>query len=68
MSVKAQALYPYLSINGEYLDKQFLDDAWRHLIRKAYVWGAGLEEPSPTDRLAYAVLKQITMRMPEEAP
>lgn len=67
MAHKSEAPYPYLGINGEYLDKAFLDAAWRDLLSKTKVWSAGLENPSPADRLAYLVLRQITMRQPDDA-
>lgn len=62
---KAQAPYPYLGINGEYPSKEFLDDCWRHLHKMAVIWAAGIDKPSPTDRLAYLLLKQITFRQPD---
>lgn len=61
---KAQAPYPYTSINGEYLDKGFLDSVWEDLLRKAPLFELGIIEPSPSERLAYMVMTQITMRRP----
>ena len=66
MTTKAKAPYPYLSINGECFTQEFLDDTWRELISKIPIWEAGIDVPSNTDKLAYIVLKQITMRMPDE--
>lgn len=62
---KADAPYPYLSINGEFLSKEFLDDVWMELQFKAILWQAGLDKPSFADSFAYKVLTQITMRKPE---
>lgn len=64
MTSKANAPYPYLGINGEYLDKDFLDSVWDELQRKSASWLAGIDTPSVCDRFAYTVMKQITTRMP----
>lgn len=62
---KARAPYPYQGVNGEFYDKAFLDNVWQDLLRKSIGWTLGLDTPTPADRLAYEVLKQITMRMPD---
>lgn len=58
--------YPYNGINDAYYDKEFLDSVWNYLEKKSILWKAGIETPNPADRLAYEVLKQITMRKPWE--
>jgi hypothetical protein len=59
---KQNAPYPYFSINGEFLDKDFLDSVWEHLHKMSRVWQSGLDSPSPTDKLAFIVMKQISAR------
>jgi len=61
MTKTTKPKYPYLGINGEYLDKTFLDQVWEYLDRLSFAWDAGISEPSPTDKFAYHVLKQITI-------
>ena len=63
---KSDAPYPYLGVNGAYYDRQFLDSVWSHLEKMTPIWSSGLDAPSPVDRFAYDVLKQITMRRPGE--
>lgn len=58
----ANEKYPYLSLNGEFYSREFLDAAWAYLHKQAPLWKAGVSEPTPADKLAYEVLKQITMR------
>ena len=53
--------YPYMSVNGEFFDKEFLDSVWKYLHDRTPLWSTGLEVPSPSDKFAYQVLKQITV-------
>jgi hypothetical protein len=62
MTEKSKAPYPYFSINGEYMDKDFLDSVWDHLITMSKIWDSGIDDPSPADKLAYIVMKQISSR------
>lgn len=57
----ANANYPYMSVNGEFFTREALDAAWAYLEKQAPLWQAGIGEPSPTDKIAYHVLKQITV-------
>ena len=52
--------YPYFSINGEYMDKELLDSVWEHLSKNSIIWQSGIDTPSPADRLAFIVMKQIS--------
>ena len=54
--------YPYYSLNGEFFDKDFLDSVREHLIVKARLVHGGLDTMTPTDKLAYHVLKMISMK------
>ena len=63
---KSDAPYPYLGVNDAYYDRQFLDSVWFHLEKMTPIWTSGVDAPSPSDRFAYDVLKQITMRRPRE--
>lgn len=58
---KAHAPYPYLGINGEYFDKAFLQSVEASIVRKIPLWEAKIEEPTPVEKFAYHVLKQIKM-------
>lgn len=58
---KADSPYPYLGVNGEYFDKEFLESVERDLLTKVPLWVSGLVTPSPSEKFAYHVLKQIKM-------
>lgn len=60
MSSKYTSSYPYLSINGEFYDKEFLDKLWSYFHQQALLWKMGLDVPSPSDKFAYHVLNQIS--------
>ena len=47
--------------NSDYIFSRDHFSAARNVLREA-----GIDVPSNTDKLAYIVLKQITMRMPDE--
>ena len=53
--------YPYNPINGELLPKEFLDSVWKHLHKKARLCQIGMDEMTPSDKLAYIVLKQVSL-------
>jgi hypothetical protein len=53
--------YPYNPINGELLPKEFLDSVWKHLHKKARLCHIGMDEMTPSDKLAYIVLKQVSL-------
>lgn len=55
--------YRYLAINGQFLPEKFLDSVWEHLNQLTPLLEAEIIQPSPADKLAYLVLKQITLRM-----
>ncbi len=55
------ATYPYTGINGAYYDTKFLDSVWEYLHKQALLWAAGVSEPTPSDRLAYQVLRSTTI-------
>ena len=59
MSNKANAPYPYFSVNGEYYDKEFLLAVEAELIKKMPIWISGLENPSICEQFAFHILKQI---------
>jgi hypothetical protein len=61
MTIKVNSPYPYLGINGQYLSRDFLDSVWADLHNKAIICDANISEPSPSEKLAYFVMKQITM-------
>ncbi|MCL4743805.1 MAG: hypothetical protein KJZ83_00170 [Burkholderiaceae bacterium] len=61
MTDKAGSPYPYLGVNGDYYDKEFLKSVEHDLLSKVPVWASGLAEPTPCERFAYYVLKQIKM-------
>ncbi len=63
----ASSKYPYMSVNGEFFDKNFLDSAWEYLRQQAPIWQAGISAPTPADKLAYQVLKQISHHPGEPA-
>lgn len=63
---KARAPYPYMSVNGDFYSKEFLDAAWNELLAKAPIWAAGIETPTKCEKFTYDVLKQITMRRPDQ--
>jgi hypothetical protein len=52
--------YPYYSLNGEFFNRELLDEAWSHLHKMSVLWNAGIDSPSPTDKLAFHVLKMIS--------
>ena len=54
--------YPYYSVNGEFFAKELLDAAWNHLHKMSALWDAGIDVPSPTDKLAFHVLKMISLK------
>ena len=61
MALKKDAPYPYLGINGGYLATDFLKGVEADLVSKIPIWQAGILEPTPCERLAYLILKQIKM-------
>lgn len=61
MTSKAESPYPYLGINGDYLDKEFLESVERDIMSKVPLWQSGIIEPSPCEKFAYHVLKMIKM-------
>jgi hypothetical protein len=63
---KSEAPYPYMSINGAFIEKAFLDDVWEEMYRMAPIWAAGVASPTKSERLAYQVLNMITLRRPEK--
>lgn len=58
--------YPFLGINGEYFSREFLESVEAHLAKMAPIWAAGLDAPSPCDKFAYHVLKQIRISNKKE--
>lgn len=51
--------YPYNDINGNFLDEKFLKSVEDELIRKAWIWKAGILKPTPVDAMAFHVLNLI---------
>lgn len=51
--------YPYLSVNGEFFNKEFLNSVVHHLHKMAPIWDAGIDTPSPSDKFAYHIIKMI---------
>lgn len=61
MTDKANAPYPYLGINGEYISLEFLKSLENDLVQKLPMVQAGIVEFTPCEKFAYQVLKQIKM-------
>lgn len=59
MTDKANCPYPYMGINGEYFSKEFLESVESDIVKKIPIWQANLIDPTPCERFAYHVLKQI---------
>ncbi len=55
-------MYPYNDVNGMLFNKEFLDSVWNYLYKMAPLWNAGIAIPEPTDKMAYQILKQISIR------
>jgi hypothetical protein len=51
--------YPYTGINGVYYATEIIEAAVAELHKKAPMWMAEIDEPTPCEMIAYDMLKQI---------